>query len=227
MTFDPRTVSYPELLEVFWSSHDPTTRNRQGADVGTQYRSAVFTHSDRQRRLAEAYKLKLDAAGVFASPVVTEITPAGPFYPAEGYHQDYFALNPRRVLPGRHPAEARQAPRGVRRPAGRPVRPGSGGARNPPRRPKSVDGGVARREDQDVRLGADVGVAATGVAGPAEQEGHPPGTVFLGLAYADHVEALRVRLPGDRRRIREYAVISVLNLLRLRISGSSRSPELR
>ena len=77
------------------------------------------------------------------------------------------------------------------------------------------------------RLGADVGVAATGVAGPAEQEGHPPGTVFLGLAYADHVEALRVRLPGDRRRIREYAVISVLNLLRLRISGSSRSPELR
>ncbi|MBX9625072.1 MAG: peptide-methionine (S)-S-oxide reductase MsrA [Gemmataceae bacterium] len=95
VTFDPRTVSYPELLEVFWSSHDPTTRNRQGADVGTQYRSAVFTHSDRQRRLAEAYKLKLDAAGVFASPVVTEITPAGPFYPAEGYHQDYFALNPR------------------------------------------------------------------------------------------------------------------------------------
>ena len=77
------------------------------------------------------------------------------------------------------------------------------------------------------RLGADVGIATTGVAGPAEQEGHPPGTVFLGLAYGDHVEALRVRLPGDRRRVREYAVISVLNLLRLRISGSSRSPELR
>ena len=77
------------------------------------------------------------------------------------------------------------------------------------------------------RLGADVGIATTGVAGPAEQEGHPPGTVFLGLAYRDHAEALRVRLPGDRRRVREYAVISVLNLLRLRISGSSRSPELR
>ena len=77
------------------------------------------------------------------------------------------------------------------------------------------------------RLGADVGVATTGVAGPAEQEGHPPGTVFLGLAHRDQVEALRVRLPGDRRRVREYAVISALNLLRLRVSGSPRSPELR
>ena len=77
------------------------------------------------------------------------------------------------------------------------------------------------------RLGADVGIATTGVAGPAEQEGHPPGAVFLGLAHGEHAEALRVRLPGDRRRVREYAVISVLNLLRLRISGSSRSPELR
>ena len=77
------------------------------------------------------------------------------------------------------------------------------------------------------RLGAAVGIATTGVAGPAEQEGHPPGTVFLGLAYGDHAEALRVRLPGDRDRVREYAAISVLNLLRLRVSGSSRSPELR
>ena len=77
------------------------------------------------------------------------------------------------------------------------------------------------------RLGADVGIATTGVAGPAEQEGQPPGTVFLGLAHRDRVEALRVRLPGDRRRVREYAVISVLNLLRLRVSGSSRSPALR
>ena len=76
-------------------------------------------------------------------------------------------------------------------------------------------------------LGADIGIATTGVAGPAEQEGQPPGTVFLGLAHRDHAEALRVRLPGDRRRVREYAVISVLNLLRLRVSGSSRSPELR
>ena len=77
------------------------------------------------------------------------------------------------------------------------------------------------------RLGADVGIATTGVAGPAEQEGHPPGAVFLGLAHGEHAEALQVRLPGDRRRVREYAVISVLNLLRLRISGSSRSPEFR
>ena len=77
------------------------------------------------------------------------------------------------------------------------------------------------------RLGADVGIATTGVAGPAEQEGQPPGTVYLGLAHRDRAEALRVRLPGDRRRVREYAVISVLNLLRLRVSGSSRSPELR
>ena len=77
------------------------------------------------------------------------------------------------------------------------------------------------------RLGADVGLATTGVAGPAEQEGHPPGTVFLGLAYGDHAEALRVRLPGDRNRVREYATITVLNLLRLRVSGASRSPELR
>ena len=77
------------------------------------------------------------------------------------------------------------------------------------------------------RLGADVGIATTGVAGPAEQEGHPPGTVFLGLAYGDQLEGLQIRLPGDRRRVREYAVISVLNLLRLRVSGSSRSPDLR
>ena len=77
------------------------------------------------------------------------------------------------------------------------------------------------------RLGADIGIATTGVAGPAEQEGHPPGTVFLGLARREGAEALRVRLPGDRRRVREYAAISVLNLLRLRVSGSSRSPALR
>ena len=77
------------------------------------------------------------------------------------------------------------------------------------------------------RMGAHVGIATTGVAGPASQEGHPPGTVFLGLAHGDDTEALQVRLPGDRRRVREYAVISVLNLLRLRISGSARSPELR
>jgi peptide-methionine (S)-S-oxide reductase len=95
ITFDPRVISYPELLEVFWRSHDPTTLNRQGNDVGTQYRSAVFYHTDRQRQLAEGYKQKIDAAHVFAAPLVTEIVPAAEFYPAEAYHQNYFADNGR------------------------------------------------------------------------------------------------------------------------------------
>ncbi|HEX4611870.1 MAG TPA: peptide-methionine (S)-S-oxide reductase MsrA [Urbifossiella sp.] len=95
ITYDPAAVTYPELLEVFWRSHDPTTLNRQGNDVGTQYRSAIFYHTDRQRELAERYKKKVDGAGVYASPVVTEITPAATFYPAEAYHQNYYALNPR------------------------------------------------------------------------------------------------------------------------------------
>lgn len=95
ITYDPAVVTYPELLEVFWSTHDPTTRNRQGADVGTQYRSAVFYHTEEQRRLAEEYKQKLDAEGVFARPIVTEIVPVTTFYPAETYHQDYYNQNPR------------------------------------------------------------------------------------------------------------------------------------
>ena len=95
ITYDPAVVSYPELLEVFWRSHDPTTLNRQGADVGTQYRSAIFYHTDRQRELAERYKRKVDEAGVFASPIVTEITAAAAFYPAEAYHQNFFNNNPR------------------------------------------------------------------------------------------------------------------------------------
>jgi peptide-methionine (S)-S-oxide reductase len=93
VTFDPSVVSYPELLEVFWRSHDPTTLNRQGGDRGTQYRSAIFYHSERQKQLAERYKHKIDEAHVFASPVVTEITPFAEFYAAEGYHQNYFAEN--------------------------------------------------------------------------------------------------------------------------------------
>jgi peptide-methionine (S)-S-oxide reductase len=93
VTFDPAAVSYPELLEVFWRSHDPTTKDRQGNDVGTQYRSVVFYHNDRQKRLAELYKAKIDAAGVYARPLVTEVVPFTAFYPAEGYHQDYFARN--------------------------------------------------------------------------------------------------------------------------------------
>jgi peptide-methionine (S)-S-oxide reductase len=81
-------------LEVFWQTHDPTTKNRQGNDIGSQYRSAIFYHTDEQRRLAEEYKKKLDASGAFRAPLVTEITAFKEFYPAEGYHQNYFARNP-------------------------------------------------------------------------------------------------------------------------------------
>lgn len=95
VTFDPRVVSYPELLEVFWRSHDPTTRDRQGNDVGPQYRSVVFFHTDRQRRLAERYRAKIDEAHVFPSPLVTEIAPFTAFYPAEAHHRDFYATNPR------------------------------------------------------------------------------------------------------------------------------------
>ncbi len=95
VTFDPKAISYPELLEVFWRSHDPTTRDRQGNDRGPQYRSAIFTHSERQQQLAERYKQKIDAAGVFRSPVVTEITPYTVFFPATGDHQNFYASNPR------------------------------------------------------------------------------------------------------------------------------------
>lgn len=95
VTFDPKVISYSELLEVFWRSHDPTTLNRQGNDTGTQYRSAVFYHSPRQKELAEKYKAKIDDAHVFTNPVVTEIVLAVEFYPAERNHQNYFALNSR------------------------------------------------------------------------------------------------------------------------------------
>ncbi|MGP0066738.1 MAG: peptide-methionine (S)-S-oxide reductase MsrA [Isosphaeraceae bacterium] len=94
VTFDPAVISYPELLEVFWRSHDPTTLNRQGNDVGTQYRSVIFTHNDRQKQLAELYKKKVDAAKVFSNPVVTEVAPFTAFYPAEDYHQNYYNENP-------------------------------------------------------------------------------------------------------------------------------------
>lgn len=95
VSFDPKTISYAELLEVFWKTHDPTTLNRQGNDFGTQYRSAIFYHNEEQQRLAEHYKQELDAAGAFSAPIVTEITPASEFYPAEDYHQKYFDANPR------------------------------------------------------------------------------------------------------------------------------------
>jgi len=91
--FDPQQISFDELLEVFWKTHDPTTLNRQGADVGTQYRSVVFCHSDEQKQLAEQYKQKLNAAGAFSDPIVTEISPLDKFYAAEKKHQNFYALN--------------------------------------------------------------------------------------------------------------------------------------
>jgi peptide-methionine (S)-S-oxide reductase len=91
--YDPSVISYKELLEVFWKTHDPTTLNRQGNDVGTQYRSVVFYHSDEQKKLSEFYKAELDKSGIFSDPVLTEITPFSEFYPAEDYHQNYFDEN--------------------------------------------------------------------------------------------------------------------------------------
>ncbi|MCV9385576.1 peptide-methionine (S)-S-oxide reductase MsrA [Reichenbachiella sp. ABR2-5] len=93
ITYDPAVISFDELLEVFWKTHDPTTLNRQGNDVGTQYRSVVFYHNDTQKALAEKYKKELDASGAFADPIVTEITAFDVFYPAEDYHQNYYELN--------------------------------------------------------------------------------------------------------------------------------------
>jgi peptide-methionine (S)-S-oxide reductase len=95
VTFDPMVVSYPELLEVFWRSHDPTQRNRQGNDYGPQYRSVIFYHSDQQRELADKYKKKINEAAVFADPVVTEIEQYTAFYPACKDHQDYYNRNSR------------------------------------------------------------------------------------------------------------------------------------
>ena len=92
--YDPAQISYEELLEVFWKTHDPTTLNQQGNDFGPQYRSAIFYRNDEQRRLAEEYKKKLDSARIWDKPIVTEITPFTNFYSAENYHQDYFNKNP-------------------------------------------------------------------------------------------------------------------------------------
>jgi peptide-methionine (S)-S-oxide reductase len=93
--YDPEQISFAELLEVFWKTHDPTTLNQQGNDHGTQYRSAVFFHSDDQRTEAEHYKKKLTQVKAFRRPIVTEIVPATEFYVAEDYHQEYFKNNPR------------------------------------------------------------------------------------------------------------------------------------
>jgi peptide-methionine (S)-S-oxide reductase len=90
IAYDPSVISYDELLEVFWESHDPTTLNRQGNDIGTQYRSAIFYHNEEQRQKAEHYKAGLDKQGAYPNAIVTEITPATTFYPAEDYHQNYY-----------------------------------------------------------------------------------------------------------------------------------------
>ncbi|MGN6248394.1 MAG: peptide-methionine (S)-S-oxide reductase MsrA [Ginsengibacter sp.] len=92
--YDPGQISFDELLEVFWKTHDPTTLNRQGNDVGPQYRSAIFYHNESQKEKAEMYKEKLDKSGVFDSSIVTTIEPFTVFYPAENYHSDYFKRNP-------------------------------------------------------------------------------------------------------------------------------------
>ena len=93
ITYDPSKVTYDELLEIFWKTHDPTTLNRQGADEGTQYRSVVYYHDDEQKKLAEYYKKKLTDEKVFDDPIVTEISPLAVFYKAEDYHQNYYNLN--------------------------------------------------------------------------------------------------------------------------------------
>ena len=93
ITYDPARISFNELLEVFWGSHDPTTLNRQGNDIGTQYRSVVFYHEEEQKALAEKYKEQLDASGAFNDPIVTAVEPIPEYYPAEDYHQNYFNRN--------------------------------------------------------------------------------------------------------------------------------------
>ncbi|GAA4448526.1 peptide-methionine (S)-S-oxide reductase MsrA [Nibrella saemangeumensis] len=94
VTYDPAKITYAQLLEAFFRSHDPTSLNRQGADVGTQYRSVIFYHNDEQKQLAEKYKKDLNEAKAYDKAIVTEISPAPTFYVAEDYHQDYFAHNP-------------------------------------------------------------------------------------------------------------------------------------
>jgi peptide-methionine (S)-S-oxide reductase len=93
ITYEPSIISYDELLEVFWKTHDPTTLNKQGNDVGTQYRSVIFYHNDEQKQLAEKYKSELDKSGAWDNPIVTEISPLTNYFPAENYHQDYYNNN--------------------------------------------------------------------------------------------------------------------------------------
>jgi peptide-methionine (S)-S-oxide reductase len=97
VTFDPQVISFKEILEVFFAFHDPTTLNRQGADVGTQYRSAIFYHTPEQRAMAEQVIAELTAAGIWKAPIVTEVTPLTAFYRAEDYHQEFFQRHPEQL----------------------------------------------------------------------------------------------------------------------------------
>jgi peptide-methionine (S)-S-oxide reductase len=94
VTFDPQVISYKDLLTVFFTIHDPTTLNRQGNDVGTQYRSAIFYHDEQQKKVAEEVIREITAAGIWDAPIVTDVTPFDRFYIAEDYHQEYFKKNP-------------------------------------------------------------------------------------------------------------------------------------
>ena len=94
VSFDPSKISYREILEIFFSVHDPTTLNRQGADIGTQYRSAVFYHNEQQRAIAEELIEELNEAKLWKNPIVTQVVPVNTFYPAEEYHQEYFSRHP-------------------------------------------------------------------------------------------------------------------------------------
>ena len=93
LSYNPAIISFKELLEVFWQTHDPTTLNRQGGDVGTQYRSVIFYHTEEQKEIAELFLNTLNDEKAFPNPIVTEISPFSTFYPAENHHQDYFKLN--------------------------------------------------------------------------------------------------------------------------------------
>jgi peptide-methionine (S)-S-oxide reductase len=93
IVYDSKKISFEDLLEIFWQTHDPTTLNRQGNDEGTQYRSVIFYHNEAQKQIALKYKAQLDAQGIFKNPVVTTLEPYTKFYPAENYHQDYFNQN--------------------------------------------------------------------------------------------------------------------------------------
>jgi len=94
INFNPLVISYEKLLNIFWKSHDPTTLNQQGADIGTQYRSVIFHHNEEQRKISQKSMQKVEKSGTYINSIITEMTPIGIFYPAEDYHQNYYRVNP-------------------------------------------------------------------------------------------------------------------------------------